>query len=63
MDSFKSLIKGQVYTLSEIENTGIKFIKQTYTGRFYREGNILLVFEEIPERAENKYKLKAIIED
>lgn len=57
------LIKGDIYTLSEIESTGIKFIKQTYTGKFFRDGKKLYVFEEIVDKVENKYKLKAILED
>lgn len=63
MDSANSLSKGNIYTLEEIQNTGIKFIKHTYAGKFFRDGNILFVFEEIQEKSGNKYKLKAIIKD
>ncbi len=63
MDNTKGLIKGNTYSIEEIEKTGIVYIKQTYTGKFYRDGNILYVFEEIHEKSGYKYFLKAIIED
>lgn len=54
--------KYKSYTLQEIESFDIQFKKQFYTGRFYRKGNTLYVFEQQGDLIDC-YLLKAILKD
>ncbi len=60
--TLEMLEKSKTYTLKEIESFDLTLTKKSYLGRFYRNGNILYVFEQLSDKSDS-YLLKAIFED